>query len=43
LENKFYPNGITIIRKIEDMLKLEQIDLSNEEFYSWERRFKGPF
>lgn len=43
LENNFYPNAIDIIRTIEKKLKLDNIDLSNEEFYSWENRFKGPF
>ena len=43
LENKFYPNAIDIIRAVEEKLKLEPIDLSNEEFYSWENRFRGPF
>lgn len=43
LENQFYPNAINIIREIEKILKLEKSDLSGEEFYSWERRFKGPF
>lgn len=43
LENEFYPNAINIIRMIEKKLKLDPIDLSKEEFYSWENRFKGPF
>lgn len=43
LENEFYPNAINIIRLIEEKLKLDPTDLSNEEFYSWENRFKGPF
>ena len=43
LENEFYPNAITIIRAIEKMLGLEPTDLSKEEFYSHEKRFKGPF
>ncbi len=43
LENVFYPNAITIIRSIEKKLELKKTDLSQEEFYSWENRFKGPF
>lgn len=43
LENEFYPNAINIIRLIEEKLKLDPTDLSNEEFYGWENRFKGPF
>ena len=43
LENRFYPNAVTIIRRVEKMLKLGHCDLSNEDFYSHERRFKGPF
>jgi len=43
LENKFYPNAVNIIRAIEKMLGLEPTDLSKEDFYSHERRFKGPF
>ncbi len=43
LENEFYPNAETIIRECESILDLEPISLSNELFYSHERRFKGPF
>ncbi|MFT5207354.1 MAG: pyruvate/2-oxoglutarate/acetoin dehydrogenase E1 component [Candidatus Omnitrophota bacterium] len=43
LENNFYPSAKTIIERIEDMLELEKSDLSSIEFYSWEKRFKGPF
>jgi pyruvate dehydrogenase E1 component beta subunit len=43
LENEFYPNAHTIVRAVEDMLGLEPTDLSGEDFYSHERRFKGPF
>ena len=43
LENEFYPNAITIVREIEKMLGLEPIDLSKEELYSNENKFKGPF
>lgn len=43
LENEFYPNAINIIRAVEKMLGLKPTDLSKEDFYSHERRFKGPF
>lgn len=43
LENEFYPNAVTLIRKVEKMLGLSETDLSGETFYSWENRFKGPF
>ena len=43
LENKYYPNAIDIIRSVEDKLDLPQSDLSGEEFYSYEKKFKGPF
>lgn len=43
LENCFYPNAVDIIRTIEKMLNLDPVDLSGEDFYSYEKRFKGPF
>lgn len=43
LENEFYPNAVKIIRVVEKILKLSPTDLSREEFYSHEKRFKGPF
>ena len=43
LENEFYPNATDIVRAIETKLDLEPIDLSNEEFYNYENKFKGPF
>lgn len=43
LENEFYPNAVKIIRMVEKILKLSPTDLSKEEFYSHEKRFKGPF
>lgn len=43
LENEFYPNAEKIVRAVEDMLELSPTDLSGEEFFSHERRFKGPF
>ncbi|MDO8486247.1 MAG: transketolase C-terminal domain-containing protein [Candidatus Staskawiczbacteria bacterium] len=43
LENEFYPNAVDIIRAVEKKLKLKKTDLSGEEFYSWENKFKGPF
>jgi pyruvate/2-oxoglutarate/acetoin dehydrogenase E1 component len=43
LENEFYPNAVSIIRAVEEMLKLSETDLSHEDFYSYENKFKGPF
>jgi pyruvate dehydrogenase E1 component beta subunit len=43
LEDKFYPNAIDIIRSVEEKLGLKPIDLSAEDFYSYENKFKGPF
>jgi pyruvate dehydrogenase E1 component beta subunit len=43
LENEFYPNAVNLIREVERKLNLPQIDLSKEDFYSHERRFRGPF
>lgn len=43
LENQFYPNAKTIIRKVEAILGLSKSDLSNEQFHTWENKFKGPF
>lgn len=43
LENEFYPNAVNILRAIEDKLGLAPIDVSGEDFFSHERRFKGPF
>jgi pyruvate dehydrogenase E1 component beta subunit len=43
LENEFYPNAIDIIKSIESTLNITPTDLSNEEFYCHEKRFKGPF
>lgn len=43
LENEFYPNAINLIRLIEKIFGLSLTNLSEEEFYSHEKRFKGPF
>ena len=43
LEDKFYPNAKDIIRTIEKDLDLPELDLSQEEFYTYENLFKGPF
>jgi pyruvate dehydrogenase E1 component beta subunit len=43
LENGFYPNAKNIIKEIEKMLGLSQMNLDGIEFYSHEKRFKGPF
>lgn len=43
LEDEFYPNAVEIIRAVEKKLELEPTDLSGENFYSYEDKFKGPF
>ena len=43
LENKFYPSAVDIIRLAEKKLALSATDLSGEEFFSYEHKFKGPF
>lgn len=43
LENYFYASAETIIHSVEEKLKLNPINLSNEEFYSYENKFRGPF
>ncbi|MBI4283695.1 MAG: alpha-ketoacid dehydrogenase subunit beta [Chloroflexi bacterium] len=43
LENLFYPSAVHVIRTAEQMLGLENADLSRERFYSYEQKFKGPF
>lgn len=43
LENLFYPGAETLVRIIEQKLDLEIADLSEEEFFSYENKFKGPF
>ncbi|HEY59172.1 MAG TPA: alpha-ketoacid dehydrogenase subunit beta [Anaerolineae bacterium] len=43
LENEFYSNAIDIIREIERKLDLSPTDISGEEFYTHEKKFKGPF
>ncbi|MDP3792401.1 MAG: transketolase C-terminal domain-containing protein [bacterium] len=43
LENLFYPSAETLVRAIEKKLDLDRADLSGEEFFSYENKFKGPF
>ncbi|UCC98613.1 MAG: hypothetical protein JSW66_01710 [Phycisphaerales bacterium] len=43
LENAFYPSAARIVRAIETKLSLQETDLSGENFYSYEQKFKGPF
>jgi pyruvate/2-oxoglutarate/acetoin dehydrogenase E1 component len=43
LENEFYPNAVDIIHSIENKLGISKTDLSQEDFYSYENKFKGPF
>lgn len=43
LENLFYPSAREIVRAAERMLGLAPMDLSQDVFNEYERRFKGPF
>jgi pyruvate dehydrogenase E1 component beta subunit len=43
LETAFYPNAETIVREIEKILGLSPTDLTDENFFSHENRFMGPF
>lgn len=43
LENEFYTDSIDLIRAVEKKLKLKEMDLSEETFYSYENKFRGPF
>lgn len=43
LENLFYPSAVDIIRTAERMLGLNETDLREESFYSYEHQFKRPF
>jgi acetoin:2,6-dichlorophenolindophenol oxidoreductase subunit beta len=43
LENEFYPNAVKIIKVVERMLGIPPISMDGEEFYSHEKKFKGPF
>lgn len=43
LEDEFYTDAINLIRAVEKKLKLKEIDLSKETFYSYENKFRGPF
>lgn len=43
LEDEFYPNAVDILRAVEAKLGLTATDLSGEDFYSYENKFKGPF
>lgn len=43
LEDEFYTDAINLIRAVEKKLKLKEMDLSQETFYSYENKFRGPF
>lgn len=43
LEDEFYTDAIDLIRAVEKKLKLPEMDLSKETFYSYENKFRGPF
>jgi acetoin:2,6-dichlorophenolindophenol oxidoreductase subunit beta len=44
LESRFYPNALTIVRLVEEILALSPpLHIPEEKLFSYERRFKGPF
>lgn len=43
LEDVFYPKATDIIKDVEKALDLPPTDVTGEEFYSYENKFKGPF
>lgn len=43
LETLFYTSAKSIVREVERLLDLSEIDLSSEVFNEYEQRFKGPF
>lgn len=43
LEQLFYPSALHIVRTVERMLDLAEIDVSRDVFNAYEHRFKGPF
>jgi len=43
LEDYFYPKATDIIKAVEKALKLAHTDLTGEDFYSYENKFRGPF
>lgn len=43
LEDQFYTDAIDLIRAVEKKLKLKEMDLAGESFYSYENKFRGPF
>jgi len=43
LENEFYPNANDIVLAIDKLFDRQSTDLSDENFYSHEHHFKGPF
>ncbi|MBI4179512.1 alpha-ketoacid dehydrogenase subunit beta [bacterium] len=43
LEDEFYPGAVDIIRAVEKKLGLSATDISGDDFYSYENKFRGPF
>ncbi|MDZ4662403.1 MAG: transketolase C-terminal domain-containing protein [Pseudomonadota bacterium] len=43
LENIYYPSALSLVRRIEKMLGLAKTDVSQDKFYTYEERFRGPF
>jgi acetoin:2,6-dichlorophenolindophenol oxidoreductase subunit beta len=43
LENSYYPDAVTILRSVEKMLDLAPAAVADQEFFSYERKFRGPY
>lgn len=43
LEVAFYPGAQQIVRAVEDLLGISRTDLTDEVFFSYQNKFKGPF
>jgi pyruvate/2-oxoglutarate/acetoin dehydrogenase E1 component len=43
LENAYYPDATAVIRSVEKMLDLPATDIADEQFFSYERKFRGPY
>jgi len=43
LENKYYQNAETIVRRAEKILGLDPCTINPDDLYSYEHKFKGPF
>lgn len=43
LEDEFYPSACDIVRAAEKILGLVEVNLAGEDFYTYQKLFKGPF